>query len=267
MAPVGSQELEFAVGAAREAGAITLRYFQDAALAVDTKADGSPVTRADREAERLLRERIGEAYPADGILGEEEGEHIGESGRVWILDPVDGTKSFARGVPLYGTMIGLEENGQAVLGVVYFSALREMMFAARGCGAWWLRDIGGDEQRVPARVSEVSELGRALLCVTSVGSFVHAGEITLYAALRGVTGLDRGWSDCYGHMLVATGRADVHVDPWMNVWDCAALQPIVEEAGGSFTDLAGNATHRGGSGVSTNAALRDAVLAITGVGR
>ena len=232
---------------------------------METKSDASPVTRADREAERILRKAIGASFPDDGILGEEEGETPGTSGHTWVLDPIDGTLSFVRGVAQYGTLVGLEENGRAVLGVAYMPALREMVFAARGHGAWWVHDVGGQgEVRRPARVSAVSSLADAFLCHTSVGGFVRTGRLDAFLRLRAAVARDRGWGDCYGHLLVATGRADIMIDPVLSHWDCAALFPILEQAGGAFRDLSGRATHRGGSGVSTNGALADAVLDLMG---
>jgi histidinol phosphatase-like enzyme (inositol monophosphatase family) len=257
-----TRELAYALAIAREAGAATLEWFGSERLDVETKGDGTPVTRADREAERLLVERIRGTFPDDGILGEESGERHGRSGRRWILDPIDGTKSFARGVPLFGTLVALEVRGAAVLGVVCLPALREAVFAARGEGAWWSRDLGGGETTVPARVSSVGRLDRALFCTTSPRGFERSGHTDFYQRVRQRVGTERGWSDCYGHVLVATGRAEIMLDPVMAIWDCAALQPIVEEAGGRFTDFAGAPTHRGGSAISTNLALADEVLAL-----
>ena len=247
--------LDFAVDAAGEAAAATLRFFGSDALGLETKDDGTPVTRADKEAEEILRARVALACPEDGILGEEFGEEEGRSGRRWIVDPVDGTKSFARGVPLYGTLLGLEEDGHAVLGVIVLPALNEVVYAARGEGAWWRR---GEEDPRPARVSAVDRLDDALLCTTGTRGFERASRPELHARLVGACGLTRGWGDCYGHALVATGRAEAMVDPIVAVWDCAPLQPILEEAGGAFFDLAGEATHAGGSGISTNGALAGA---------
>ena len=249
--------LDLAVRFAREAGDSTLRYFRsDDSMGLESKSDGSPVTLADRGAEELLRRRIEEHRPDDGILGEEFGEKPGSNGHLWILDPIDGTKSFVRGVPLYGTLVGVEIDGLMQVGVAYFPALREMMFAAHGLGATWITDVGLEsEQSRPARVSGVESLDEALFAYTSVGGFARAGKLELFERVRSAARLDRGWCDCYGHMLVATGRAEIMIDPRMASWDCAALQPIVEEAGGSFTALDGRPTHRGGSAVSTNAAL------------
>lgn len=254
------RRLEFAIAAAREAGASTLRYFRRTDLDVELKDNLSPVTRADREAELLLRRRIAEAYPNDGILGEEFGEQGGSSGNTWILDPLDGTMSFVHGVPLFGTLVALESDDEAVLGVVYLPALGELVSAAVGLGGSW--SVPGEPTPRPARVSEVSEIKEGLFCTTWVEGFERIGRRDLYDRLLQGTGADRGWGDCYGHVLVATGRAEVMVDPLMNAWDAAPLKPILEEAGGTFTDLEGNATIRGGNAVSTNGRLFDAVMEV-----
>jgi histidinol phosphatase-like enzyme (inositol monophosphatase family) len=257
------RELAFALAAAREAGALTLEHFGSERLGVETKGDGSPVTRADREAERLLVERIRGAFPDDGILGEESGERPGKSGRRWILDPIDGTKSFIHGVPLYGTLVALEAAGRAVVGVICLPALGEAVYAARGEGAFWSKDLGGrGETPLPARVSAVSRLDGALMCTTSPRGFERSGHTAFYQRLQSRVAMERGWSDCYGHALVATGRAEIMLDPIMAIWDCAALLPVVEEAGGRFTDFSGAPTHGGGSAISTNLALADEVRAL-----
>ncbi|MCK6460626.1 MAG: histidinol-phosphatase [Planctomycetes bacterium] len=257
-----SRELAFALAAAREAGAAALEWFGSERLGVATKTDGTPVTVADREAERLLVDRIRGTFPDDGILGEESGERHGTSGRRWILDPIDGTKSFVHGVPLFGTLVALEAQGAAVLGVVCLPALGEAVFAARGEGAWWARGPGGSETTSRARVSAVDRLDKALFCTTSPRGFERSGHTGFYQRVRQRVAIERGWSDCYGHVLVATGRAEIMLDPVMAVWDCAALLPIVEEAGGRFTDFAGTPTHDGGSAISTNLALADEVRAL-----
>jgi histidinol-phosphatase len=254
--------LQFAVAAAREAGSATLAHFHAPSRDVETKKDGSPVTAADREAESLLRARIERSCPDDGILGEEFGEKEGSSGRCWILDPIDGTKSFVRRVPLYGTLVGLEEQGRAILGVVFLPALGELVYAAKGQGAWWIRHVERSDRPLPAKVSDVGRMEDALFCSTSWNGFARAQRIDLRARLQELAAFDRGWGDCYGHILVATGRADLMVDPLLAVWDCAALLPIVEEAGGRFFDLSGRPTHRGGSGLSVNGALADRVRSL-----
>ncbi len=243
--------LAFATEAAQQAGALTLKYFRTD-LEVDSKPDHTPVTVADRESEKLLRQKIEERYPGHGILGEEFGAVREGAGLRWLLDPIDGTQSFIRGVPFYGVMMGLEQEGEPVLGVVHFPALGETLAARSGGGATW--------NGKPARVSRISEIGDAALLLTDPRGFAPAGREDAYQRLRTVVKFERTWGDCYGHALVATGRADVMLDPLLNEWDCCALLPILEEAGGRFTDWSGKRTTRGGSGISTNGALHDAVM-------
>ncbi|HYV24480.1 MAG TPA: inositol monophosphatase family protein [Pyrinomonadaceae bacterium] len=238
--------LDFAVGLARGAGDITNYYFKGS-FAAERKADNSLVTVADREAEKFLRATIEKAFPDDAILGEEEGEKPGRLNRRWILDPIDGTYSFVRGVPLYGVLIALEIDGEAVLGVVNLPALDELIYAARDLGCFW--------NDVPARVSSTESLGDALLLATDFGTCERYGFGRAADSLQRQVSERRTWGDAYGHILVATGRADIMLDPIMNVWDCAALLPIVEEAGGRFTDWQGKRTIHGGNAISTNAVL------------
>jgi histidinol-phosphatase len=245
--------LDFAIDAAWQAGKITLEYFQTG-TAVERKADASPVTLADRRAEEKLRECIQHTFPDHGILGEEFGEVTGGTPYRWVLDPLDGTRSFIQGVPLYGVMIGLEYHGQAVLGVVHFPALGETVYAAKGEGCHW------NGRR--AHVSTVSQWAEAVVLTTSVRSLYDEGRRHVFDALQAQTRLQRTWGDCYGHILVATGRAEIMLDPILQIWDCAALQPILEEAGGTFTDWQGTATHTGGNGLSTNGHLFQPVMEI-----
>jgi len=260
--PLASR-LDLARRIAAEAGRLTLRYFQRADLAVDLKADHSPVTVADREAEQLLRRQIGEAFPADAILGEEFGEQPGTSGYQWVLDPIDGTKSFVHGVPLYGTLVGIQQDDQPVIGVICIPALNETVYAARGQGAWYVR---GSAAPVAAHVSTVGKLEEALYLTTDPKSFALRKSDygrAAHASLQSAARLARTWGDCYGYLLVAVGRADVMVDPLMNVWDAAAVAPIIEEAGGRFTDFQGRATISGGDAVASNRLLHEAVLKST----
>jgi histidinol-phosphatase len=245
--------LDFAVDAAWQAGKITLEYFQTEP-AVEHKADASPVTLADRRAEEKLRACIQHAFPEHGILGEEFGEVPGTTPYRWVLDPLDGTRSFIQGVPLYGVMMGLEYHRQAILGVVHFPALGETVYAAKGEGCHW------NGRR--AHVSAVAQLEEAVVLATSVRSLYDEGRGPVFETLQRHTRLQRTWGDCYGHILVATGRAEVMLDPILNIWDCAALQPILEEAGGTFTDWHGTATHTGGNGLSTNGHLFQPVMEI-----
>ncbi|MBT4865958.1 MAG: histidinol-phosphatase [Planctomycetaceae bacterium] len=257
--PELSQRLDFAVEAARRAGELILSFYQRDDLHVDLKSDESPVTAADRGAEELIRQLVGETFPDDGVLGEEFEDKPAANGFRWILDPVDGTKSFVHGVPLFGTLIGVEHDGQMVAGVCRFPALNEVVYAATGQGTWW--QTGGNEPR-RAKVTDVAQLADALFCTTTITGWDTTGNRAAFDRLCDASRLVRGWSDCYGHILVATGRADVMVDPEMNAWDIAALIPIVQEAGGEFVDWAGNTTIDGGNGLSVNSMLKDEVLSL-----
>jgi histidinol-phosphatase len=245
--------LEFAVEIARGAGEITLQYFRRQPE-TSRKSDGSFVTIADRQAESYLRRRIAERFPDDGILGEEEGESQGKSGRRWILDPIDGTFAFVHGVPLYGVLIAVEISGQMSVGVVNMPALGEIVSAAKGLGCFF--------NGQPARVSATAELKDALLLSTSFVECARHGFGRVAELLQEKARVSRTWGDCYGYVLVATGRADVMLDPVMNLWDCAPLLPIMEEAGGTFTDWRGVRTADGGNSIATNGALFDEVMSV-----
>ena len=250
--------LELALAAGKEAGRLTLRYFQQNNYSVERKADQSPVTIADRSAEELLRNRIAQAFPADGILGEEFGRAGGTSGFTWILDPIDGTKSFISGVPLYGTLIGIEHSGRSLVGFVYIPGLDEGVYASLGCGAWHFR---GEQPPVPARVSQ-RPLDQGLFVTSQIDSFEKRGDLDVFHRLEKAAYVTRTWGDCYGYLLVATGRAELMVDPILNVWDAAAVQPIVEEAGGTFTDWHGKPTIHAGEAIATNGRVLQEVLNI-----
>jgi histidinol-phosphatase len=244
--------LNFAAELVGNAGAITHGHFRGPFVA-ERKADHSFVTVADREAERFLRTSIEKAFPDDAILGEEEGEKQGKSNRRWILDPIDGTYSFVHGVPLYGVLIGLEIDDETVLGAVSFPALDELVYAARGLGCYW--------NDLTAHVSGTKSLNNALLLSTDFGTCEQYGFGQAAESLQGQVNARRTWGDAYGHVLVATGRAEIMLDPILNVWDCAALLPIVEEAGGTFTDWNGQRTIYGGNAISTNGVLFESVMA------
>jgi histidinol-phosphatase len=251
MSETYADELAVARRAAEDAGRFALDHFKTR-LTVESKADGSPVTIADRGAEEILRKVLGAAFASDGFLGEELGETSGTSGRRWIIDPIDGTQSFVRGVPLWGVLVALEDRGECVLGVVGLPALGETLWAVRGAGAF----VNG----APARVSSQA-LGHATV-LTSDASARHFGEKHAgFQQLLARSARHRGWGDCYGYALVATGRAEVMLDPLMNAWDAAAVKPIIEEAGGIFCAWDGTATIYGGSALAMPAALRDPVLA------
>lgn len=241
--------LDVAVDAALAGGRRTLAYF-NVGVAVEWKADQTPVTAADREAEAAMRAVITRAFPDHAVLGEEEGETTGSAPVRWIIDPLDGTRTFVRGVPLYGTLVGVEVRGEPVVGVIHLPALGETVAAAHGLGCRW--------NGAPCRVSGVARLGDALAVVTDERS--ARARSGAWDRLVAETAMQRTWADCYGYALVATGRAEISLDPVMNVWDCAALLPVIEEAGGRFTDWRGRRTIHGGEAVATNGILHAAVL-------
>lgn len=248
--------LAFAIDIAHAAGEVTLGYF-GGVFETERKADTSFVTAADRAAEELLRARLLDRYPADGIIGEEYGVADGTSGCRWTVDPIDGTFGFVHGVPLYGVLIGLLDGDRAALGVVHLPALEETVAAARGFGCRWTR---AGRELGPARVTATAGLGDALVLATDLDRLPGADLGAAFARLRGAVDHLRTWGDCWGHALVATGRADAMLDPRMKPWDSVPLQPIVEEAGGRFSTLAGEAVPAGGSAVSTNGHVHDALL-------
>jgi histidinol phosphatase-like enzyme (inositol monophosphatase family) len=243
--------LEFAVDLAWRGGRSTLSRFQTG-LDVEWKGDMSPVTSADREAERLIRDRIEQHFPADGIIGEEFGSTGLDARRRWILDPIDGTRSFIKGVPLFGTLVALEENGRPLVGVIYLPALDETVAAAIGEGCTW----NGRK----ARVSATASLDQALV-LTSDAKPMNGANAGAWERLSSRVQTCRTWGDCYGYALVATGRAEAMIDPVLSVWDAAAMFPIIHEAGGVATDLHGHPRHDTGSLIATNAALADDVRA------
>jgi histidinol-phosphatase len=254
------QRFELARTAALEAAALTLTYFRSDRISVERKADQSPVTIADRQAEQLLRDRIAAAFPEDAVVGEEFGHREGDSGFRWILDPIDGTKSFVCGVPLYGTLVAVEYEQRSVVGVICIPALRECVYAAERRGAWY---VHGDQAPQAARVSSRERLADGLFVTSQIDLYDQRDAWPVFRELQRRADMTRTWGDCYGYLLVATGRAELMVDPVMRVWDAAALQPILEEAGGTFTDWRGNRTIYHGEGIATNQRVLDEVLAVT----
>ncbi len=228
---------------ARLAGDIALGYFRSQ-LVVEAKADGSPVTIADRNAEQAAREWIEKRFPDDGILGEELGVTRPDAPRRWVLDPIDGTKTFIRGVPLWGTLVGLCAGERVLAGAAYFPAVGEMLAAAPGEGCWW--------NGARCQVSSRATLAEATVLTTDERFPSDAGQREGWLRLAKRAAVSRSWGDCYGYLLVSTGRADVMVDGILSPWDAAALMPIIEEAGGVFTDWKGTRTAFGGSAVATN---------------
>ena len=244
--------LNVAVDAAYLAGRRTLAHF-NAEVAVEDKADSTPVTVADREAERVIRERIARHFPGHSILGEEQGDTRGSDADYrWYIDPIDGTKSFVHGVPMYGVLIGVEVRGRPSVGVCYLPATDEMVAAADGLGCTWNGRV--------ARVSSASQLVDATMNTSSITASLDRSDA--YENLIRRVKLNRGWGDAYGYMLVATGRAEVMLDPVVNPWDVAPLPVILREAGGKFTNWAGEETIRGPDGVATNGVLHETVLAV-----
>jgi histidinol phosphatase-like enzyme (inositol monophosphatase family) len=243
--------LDAAVEFAREAGALALRYY-GGLVEHDDKRDGTPVTIADREAEVLIRERVAKRWPEHAVLGEEFGE-TNEGARVrWILDPIDATRAFMHGVPFYGVLIGIDVDGETVVGVSHFPALQETVAAGKGLGCTW--------NGAPCKVSRVDKIEDALVLTTDVERVLARPEGAGYRRLQKRARFARTWGDCYGHALVATGRAEVMVDPVMKSWDAGPFLTIATEAGGRFTTREGEPTIHGGSGISTNGILHDEVL-------
>lgn len=256
-----SERLALANRIARESGEIIRTYFQTDRFQLEKKADHSPLTIADRETEQFLRKEIESAFPEDTILGEEFAEKEGNPDVRWILDPIDGTKSFISGVPLFGTMVGVEILGVPTIGSVYFPGLDEGIYACTGQGAWHFR---GSEAPTVASVSDCDDLGEAVVVTTEVETFAKRNSIETWRELADAAYFARTWGDVYGYLLVATGRVDVMIDPVLNIWDAAAVQPIIQEAGGRFTDWAGVARIDGGEAIGCNAPLHEQVLQITG---
>lgn len=243
--------LDFTVSLAYRAGRITLGYF-NTGLRPDFKPDDTPVTAADRAAEEFIRMEIGEAFPDHAILGEEFGGAYEEKSRFrWIIDPIDGTKSFVRGIPLYAVLIGLEIDGVIRVGASYCPPLDEMLCAGEGLGAWW------NGRR--AHVSETDRLDRACICFTSARNFQRR-DPGLWERLASAVYMLRGWSDAYGYMAAATGRAEACLDPYMNLWDCGPFPVIFKEAGGYFGSWQGSEGHEHGEALACNAALQPELM-------
>ncbi len=252
--PSLSTLLEFAIDAAYQAGKITLSYFQNG-VSADRKSDDSPVTIADKLAEEKLRELIQRYWPDHGIIGEEYGEQAGTSEYTWTVDPIDGTKSFVQGVPIYSNLISVvDASRRPLVGVANYPALNEMIYASQGMGTYW------NGRRTHA--SNVSDLKDAVLLGSEIDFSAYGDKERIWKQLQKTTYFHRTWGDSYGYALLATGRAEIMVDAWMKTWDCGPLLVIVEEAGGTFTDFKGNATIWGGEAIGTNGKLYDAVMAI-----
>jgi histidinol-phosphatase len=249
------KRLEVAIAAAKAAGAVALQYFRTG-LAVEYKDDRSPVTRADRECEQRIVEVLREAFPDYGFVGEEFGERPGARAR-WIVDPIDGTKNFIRGIPYFATLIGLEEEGEVTAGVVYAPAVDDLLYAGKGQGAF---DRDGR-----LRVSPVTSLRDGLLVFGGIDIFRQAGHWAAFERLVRASGRQRGFGDYFGHTFVARGQAEAMVEMDLKPWDLAAIKIIIEEAGGRFTDFSGQATIYGGTAIASNGRVHDEILRLVQV--
>lgn len=240
----------------QSAGDSTLDFFQSNRFAVERKGDNSPVTVADRNAEQLVRQRLTCWYPQDAILGEEFGSQSGSSEFQWIVDPIDGTKSFIAGVPIYSTLLALVQNDHVLAGAIYIPALKELVFAVSGRGAWW--SVCGH----PAEQAQVSkrDLAEGIFLTSQVDSFRKRKSWDGFLALEKSAYVTRTWGDGYGYILVATGRAEVMVDPIANPWDLAAAQIVIDEAGGRFTSWKGEKSFSAGDGIGSNGLVHQSVL-------
>ncbi|OLE38091.1 MAG: hypothetical protein AUG00_06400 [Candidatus Rokubacteria bacterium 13_1_20CM_2_70_7] len=244
--------LEAAVEAARAAGEIALKYYRTG-FDVTMKPDLSPVTQADREAERVIVEILERAFPSYGVLGEEFGAR-GPRERRWIIDPIDGTRNFVRRIPVWATLIGLEEQGEIALGVIFYPVSGQLYTARRGGGAWL------NDERI--RVSDVADLAAAHLLHADLKLLRRAGHWDAFVRLIDATDRQRGFGDYLGYALLAEGKAEIYVEVDLKPWDLAPCKIVVEEAGGRFTDFAGRSTIYTGTAVATNGRLHDSVLAL-----
>jgi histidinol-phosphatase len=258
-----ADDLALALELADTADSITLARFRATDLVIETKPDLTPVTEADKAVERALRDHLAGVRPEDAVVGEEYGaSETSASGRRWIVDPIDGTASYVRGIPVWGTLLALEDAGQMTVGVVSAPALGRRWWAARGAGAYGLDGLGTAPRRL--RVSAVGRLEDAQLCFSDGDTWEERGRLDGLLALARRCWRTRGFGDFWQYMLVAEGAADIGCEAIVSLWDLAAPQVIVEEAGGTFTDLAGAATADGGDALATNGLLHREALALVG---
>jgi len=247
---VEREVLEIALDIARRAGELTLKWFQSPTLTVQNKRDGTPVTEADRAAEVFIRDELRRRFPRDSIVGEEFDTYVGSSDRTWYIDPIDGTKAFSHGVPLYSNLLALLDRDGCAVGVVNLPALDEVVYAARGTGCFY--------NDAACHVSTTTTIDGAYL---STSGLDHWSPAALTRVLDSPCKL-RTWGDGYGYLLVATGRIDAMIDPLVEPYDIAPMSVILREAGGRFTDLHGVDRIDGGSGLATNGLLHDEVRAL-----
>jgi len=260
--PGHEEDLSLALELADAADVITMARYGAADLVVETKPDLTPVSEADRAVEEALRERLRTIRPDDAVVGEEYGARAGAADRRWIVDPIDGTKSYVRGVPVWATLLALEQDDELVVGVVSAPALGRRWWACRGVGAFVSDGLSPGPRRLHS--SAVRELADAQLCFAGLEDWLVVGRLHALAALAQQCWRSRGYGDFWQYMLVAEGVMEIAVDPAVSLWDLAAPLVVVREAGGRFTDLSGVETAAGGDGLATNGPLHDAVLAVIG---
>jgi histidinol-phosphatase len=244
---------EVALDAAQKAGQFALQYF-DQGIAVEWKADDSPVTMADKGAEQLLRQTLLGKFPSDGFLGEEFGDTPGSSGFRWIIDPIDGTRSFVRGIPIWATLVGLEYNGELIAGVALIPAMKQVFRALRGDGAF------RDDRKI--RVSDVKSIDKAHVYYSSISWFTKVGHDRQFLKLVEMTERQRGFGDFYGFVMIAQGSGEIMVEHGVHAWDLGALAPIVEEAGGKMTSWDGTFDIEKPDVLASNGLLHEAALKI-----
>lgn len=252
MQPADPADVEHAVDLVRQAGELTLKWFRSPELAVDAKGDGTPVTVADRAAERFLREHIADRWPDDSVIGEEEADQHGTSGRTWIIDPIDGTKAFTRGVPLYTNLLALNDRHGPAIGVINVPAIGITVWAGRGLGCF--------ENGARVSVNSTHELRGGYVSTSGLGTWSDRDLL----AVRSTGAQMRTWGDGYGYVLVATGRIEAMIDPVAAIWDVAPMPVILSEAGGRFTDLTGAERIDGNCGIASNGLVHDELLAAFG---
>lgn len=260
--------LALALDATFDAANAIQEMFRGLAIDVVWKNDGSPVTKADQQAEKILRQRISAIFPEDAIIGEEHEAAHGSSGFKWIIDPLDGTESFIRKVPVWGTLVGLEKNGEMVAGLCYMPAQREYAWSSKGAGCWWVADTTGApniealrERAQRAQVSPMDTLKEAMIVTSGQGAFHRSGRVEAFNKLRAATRKDRGWGNCYGHLLVATGRVEASIEPKIREWDVAPFASMLAEAGGKLTDFDGSPSVYSGHAICSNGKLHKGILA------
>jgi len=237
--PEHQVRLELARRVGDSSRAIAMKHFDPAGVAFDDKSDGSPVTIADRSIEELARAQIEREFPDDGIIGEEFGNRVSRSGYTWVIDPIDGTRSYARGIPIFSTLIAVLQDDRAVVGYASMPVWNESVYAVRGGGCTW---VPANQPARPARVSTQTDLSLALVETVQPHGYLEVGEYPAFERLARAVWRTRGWNDAYAYILCATGRVDAAVDMSIKIWDVAPFQVIMEEAGGVLTDWRGNAS-------------------------